>query len=75
MTDSRIYRLYDWFNRHAAVVAVTLIVGIIAIGIHKHDYAAVSIARTGFYRCTVAHAVRMLKDLSTMSFSNSGGII
>ena len=33
MEHSRIYRTYDWVNRHAAVVIVALIFGIIAIGV------------------------------------------
>ena len=32
MESSRIYRTYDWVNRHAAIVAVALVLGIIAIG-------------------------------------------
>ncbi len=33
MDNSRTYRMYDWINRHAAVLVVTLILGIIAIGV------------------------------------------
>ena len=32
MEDTRIYRTYDWVNRHAAIVTVVLILGIIGIG-------------------------------------------
>ena len=32
MENSRIYRTYDWVNRHAAIVAVALVLGIIAVG-------------------------------------------
>lgn len=33
MENRRIYRLYDWVNRHAAVVAAALVLGIIAVGV------------------------------------------
>ena len=33
MRNLQIYRLYDWVNRHAAVVAASVIVGVIAIGV------------------------------------------
>ena len=32
MEKARIHRMYDWVNRHAAIVTVVLIVGIIGIG-------------------------------------------
>ncbi|MGB5167255.1 MAG: MMPL family transporter [Acidimicrobiia bacterium] len=32
MENTRIYRAYDWINRHAAIVTVVLILGIIGIG-------------------------------------------
>ena len=33
MDNSRTYRMYDWINRHAAVLVVALVLGIIAIGV------------------------------------------
>ena len=32
MESSRIYRMYGWVNRHAAIVTVVLVLGIVAIG-------------------------------------------
>jgi len=33
MGNSRTYRMYDWVNRHAAVLVVALVLGIIAVGV------------------------------------------
>ena len=42
MGTTRIYRMYDWVNRHAAIVTVALVLGIIAIRALAHKLARAS---------------------------------